>query len=189
MDDVFVLSELLTERYQKQRVYLVDHCWGSIIGVMAAVERPELFAAYFVIGEQINSAENDNISYDLVMEGVRRAGDTRTLKKLEANRRPPYSVEEKWKYPFFFQKVWSRSPAGPGIGTYDSSLILKAKLHRLIDRNNLVRGLLIGVNYVYTRLADLSFERDVPRLDCPVFIVNGRYDRTTPSEIAARWFD
>lgn len=38
------------------------------------------------------------------------------------------------------------------------------------------------------RYSELNFERTALRLECPVFIGNGRYDLTCVAEIADRWF-
>jgi len=60
--------------------------------------------------------------------------------------------------------------------------------HSLFDRINLIRGLIRGVKHIYPQLADLDFERDITELECPLFIVNGRYDYSCVATITERWY-
>jgi esterase/lipase len=61
--------------------------------------------------------------------------------------------------------------------------------HSFFDRINLIRGVIRGVKHVYPQLSDLDFERDITMLECPLFIVNGRYDMSCVATISERWYN
>jgi pimeloyl-ACP methyl ester carboxylesterase len=48
VQDGVELAELLSRRFQKDKIVLVGHSWGSILGVFMAKARPELFYALWV---------------------------------------------------------------------------------------------------------------------------------------------
>ncbi len=186
VEDVLELSRHLAARFGREKIYLVGHSWGSIIGVMAAARAPELFAAYVGVGQQVNSVENDRIGWRMVRDGARAAGEEKVARTLEAYGEPPYT--DGAQYFYLFRRLYEYSPHPPRPSGFDSTWYFRAREHALRDRIAVYRGLVEGVSEVYPQLADLDFERDVPRLDCPLFIVNGRYDLTCVATIAARWF-
>lgn len=188
VDHTIALSELLIERFTKDSLILVGHSWGSIIGLMAADQRPDLFGAYVGLGQQVNAQENDMLGYKLVMEQASARGEDKIVKKLKENGPPPYTVEEKGKYTYLFQKLHVYSPQPPSAGHVNEMAMLFPQEYSLIDTVNLIRGVINGVNYIYPQLADLDFERDIPSLDVPVFFPTGRYDFTCVQDITYRYF-
>lgn len=187
VEDVIELARNLTARFGREKIYLLGHSWGSIIGVMAAVRAPVLFAAYIGVGQQVNSIENDRIGWQMVHDGALAAGDIKVAKTLEAYGKPPY--EEGSKYFYLFRRLYRYSPHPPKPSGFDSTWYFRAPEHSLRDKIAVYHGLVEGVSEVYPQLADLDFERDVAHLECPLFIVNGRYDLTCVADIAARWFE
>ncbi len=41
--DIIELTDMLRARFDEEKIYLVGHSWGTIIGVRAAQARPDLF--------------------------------------------------------------------------------------------------------------------------------------------------
>jgi len=60
--------------------------------------------------------------------------------------------------------------------------------YRLIDTVNMIRGLLRGVNHIYPQLSGMDFERNIPKVDVPVFFPTGRYDFTCVQDIVYRYY-
>jgi pimeloyl-ACP methyl ester carboxylesterase len=81
-DDLIALSSDLARRFHKNKILLVGHSWGSVIGVIAASRRPDLFSAYIGIGQMSRMAESELISYKWTLEQAERAKDQSSVKKL-----------------------------------------------------------------------------------------------------------
>ena len=73
VDDLIALSSDLARRFHKNKILLVGHSWGSVIGVIAASRRPDLFSAYIGIGQMSRMAESELISYKWTLEQAERA--------------------------------------------------------------------------------------------------------------------
>jgi pimeloyl-ACP methyl ester carboxylesterase len=189
VDHLVALSEYLRERFDKEKIFLVGHSWGSIIGLMAADRRPDLYHAFVSVGQHVNARENDLIGYDLVLDRAARAGEQKVVKKLQKHGPPPYTVEEKGKYTYLFQKLYVFSPRGVREREFNSMSMFTPEEYSVFDTINLVRGLVKGVNYIYPQLVGLNFEEQVPRLDLPVFFITGRYDFTCVQDIAYRYYE
>ncbi len=186
VDDLISLSEYLIQRFERDRIVLIGHSWGSIIGLMAVSRRPDLFEVYVGVGQQINAVENDLHGYNMVLRRAHLRGDDRVVSRLRDNGPPPYTQEHGERYLYLFQKVHVYSPQiapEPRFGT-----MVFPREYTIRDSVNLVRGLVEGVRYVYPQLVGFDFERDVPRLGIPVYFFTGRYDETCVQDIAWRYF-
>ena len=196
VQDVLSLSSYLCERFNQRKIFLMGHSWGSVIGVLAVQENPGLFHAYIGAGQQINSIENDTLGWQMVLRGARAAEEHKTVALMEKIGRPPYLktlgdgsvVPDGEKYFEVLSRLFKYSPHAPADVSFRSEKMFLAPEHTFAARINLVRGLLRGVKDVYPQLAYLDFEKDVKSLDCPLFLVNGRYDMSCVSTIAERWF-
>ena len=188
VDHTIAVSAYLKERFGDRPIYLTGHSWGTIIGLMAAERRPDLYAAYIAVAQQVDFVENDVIGYNMVLERAAAAGDEKTVRQLRENGPPPYSVEKGNNYTYLFQRVFRYSPSAPGQAHIDSLGILTPEEYTALDSINLVRGLLQGVKYIYPQLVGLDFRRDIPRLDVPVFFVTGRYDFTCIQDMSYEYF-
>lgn len=195
--DTIEISEYLREKYGKERIYLLGHSWGSVIGVLAAQRRPDLYAAYIGAGQHINSIENDAVGWHMVHDGALREGDHKLAEKLESYGLPPFlqelpdgrKVPDGDAYYGLLKELYHYSPKAPNDHRFDSMTMFFAPEHSFFDTVNIARGLVRGVKEVYPQLAFTDIEQEVPSLEVPLYIINGAYDRTCVAEITDRWFE
>jgi pimeloyl-ACP methyl ester carboxylesterase len=82
-DDAIQLIELLRHKYNKDKIFLVGHSWGSAIGLSVAVKRPDLLYAYVGIGQLIDFRENEQVGYEWTLEQARKGHNPRAVRELE----------------------------------------------------------------------------------------------------------
>jgi len=63
LTDTFELVNYLRKRFNQQKIYLVGHSWGSVLGVKMAQGYPELFHAYVGLGQVVDMNRGETISY------------------------------------------------------------------------------------------------------------------------------
>jgi proline iminopeptidase len=63
VDDTIELTEQLRTRFGQDRVYLVGNSYGTLLGVRAVQQRPDLFAAYVGTGQMVSPVETDRLFY------------------------------------------------------------------------------------------------------------------------------
>lgn len=84
VDDAIEVAEHLRQRYGKRKLVLVGHSWGTVVGMHAALRRPDLFHAYVGIGQVINTRENERLSFEYGLRQARLHGNTEALAELES---------------------------------------------------------------------------------------------------------
>src|SRR5579864_1714040 len=81
--DGIELAELLSKRLQKDKIVLVGHSWGSILGVFMAKARPQLFYAFVGTGQVADPIQNYSVAYRALIERASRERDGRALRELK----------------------------------------------------------------------------------------------------------
>lgn len=88
--DAAALTNLLRERFGKDRIYLYGVSWSSILGIWLVQEHPELYHAFTSSGQMVNTTENDRLGYELALRHLQEQGDAGGVEKLQNNGPPPY---------------------------------------------------------------------------------------------------
>ena len=175
-------------RLGHERVFLVGHSWGSILGMRAVQRYPELFHAYFGVSQVVNFAETEAMSYALTLERARELGHRKAVRELEAVGAPPYAslkggvVLQRWLGRLggmTFERdlvpvIFKRTLAGP---EYGWQAVLK-----------FVQGQFFSVKTMEAQLQAVDLEAQVPSVRVPVHFCIGRHDRVAPAGLAERYF-
>ena len=189
VSDASELLELLTTRFGQEKVFVVGHSWGSILGVLLAQRRPERVHAYVGTGQQVNFLENDTLSHVRAHELAQRFGDTRALARLARIGPPPYTGPDMAERYMTLVSLAGRHAGRRGILPEMLTSVLKAPEYTLRDKLHMFLGPRDTFSVVYPQLAGIDLEAQVPRLQVPVWFLLGREDCVTPSEIATRYLE
>ena len=194
--DIVELTDMLHERFDEEKIYLVGHSWGAIIGLRAAQERPDLFHAYIGTAQMINVRETDQIIYQMMLEHSRQFGDTQFVQTLEKQGEPPYFVKSPiLPYATLFGREYAVFEA-PNIKNEDFrhegdllQLMFKQPEYGWLDRLYYVLSLVNTFNAVYPQLQDFDLRLDAPILDLPVYLMQGRHDMNDPYWLPEEYFN
>ncbi|HVX91360.1 MAG TPA: alpha/beta hydrolase [Candidatus Paceibacterota bacterium] len=187
--DAVELIQLLRRRFGVDRVYLVGHSWGTILGALVAHEHPELLWAYVGAAQVVDIKRNEEISYVTAVSLARRAGNQQALREL-ARIKPPYDsiqelkVERQWLWHFLAEEQGNESAAST-----DKALLrlLESPEYSLLDVWRTLKGLFWTLEVMWDELKTVDLVRQVPRIDVPVYLFLGRHDRQVPAELAEAW--
>ena len=194
--DVIELSEMLRKRFDEEKVYLVGHSWGTIIGVPAVQERPDLFHAYIGTAQMVDVLETDRIIYRMVLEHSRQTGDMQFVQTLESMGEPPYFGKNPVQpYSTLFGREYSIYEY-PNIKNEeyrrDGDILLqmlKQPEYGWMDRVNYLLGLMNTFNAMFPQLQEMDFRQSAITFDVPVYLMLGRSDMNNPYQIPEEYFN
>ncbi len=187
VSDTVELIELLRSRFGQERVYLVGHSWGTILGTVVARDRPELLHAYVGMGQVVDMRLGAEVAQRFVVDHATKTGNRRALSELSALV-PPFEddvdglmVQGKWVYKF-------------GGGVHDGSMLpfllrgLLSPEYSLGEILSVLRsfGALIK-GPLYAQMLAVDFLSQAPSIDVPTYFLVGRHDYNTPHELVERY--
>lgn len=184
VSDINELTEYLKERFDREKIYLLGHSWGTIIGTKAVQKYPEHFYAYIGAAQMVNIKATDKYMYNYVLEAAKKKGQDKLVDKLEKAGEPPYYGEKViWKYkPFISNYAEYYKDANPFVeknrGWYNPKSFLFIPEYNLLDQIRVFRGMIDTFNLVYPQLQDVNFVTQVNKLEVPVYYIIGKHDYT-----------
>lgn len=196
VSDITELTDMLRERFDEEKIYLVGHSWGTVIGTRAVQARPDLFHAYIGTAQMVNVRETDQIIYQKLLEHSRQTGDTQFVQTLEKQGEPPYFGKGPIQpYATLFGREYAVFQ-GPDIKDeefrrYGDLLLLMFKQpeYGWLDRLYNLLSLKDTFNAVYPQLQEFDFRLDAANLNLPVYMILGRYDINATYWIAEEYFN
>jgi pimeloyl-ACP methyl ester carboxylesterase len=88
--DGIELAELLGRKLKRDRIILVGHSWGSILGVFMVKARPDLFYAFVGTGQVADPASNYSVAYQELLRKAERVKERRAIRELQEVGPPPW---------------------------------------------------------------------------------------------------
>jgi pimeloyl-ACP methyl ester carboxylesterase len=106
VQDGIEVTEYLRKHLGKEKIVIVAHSFGSILGLRMAKARPDLFYAYVGTGQVADSTRSSSVAYDALLKKAKAIDDQRAVAELSHIGPPPYEsgdgfcVQHKWANAF-----------------------------------------------------------------------------------------
>ncbi len=188
VEDTRELTEMLVERFDVPRIYLVGHSWGSMLGAIAAARYPELFYAFIGVGQDVHCARAEEIPYQFVLDLASETDNQEAMKELREIGPPPYEdFREMWR-----QRRWLEEFNGvfhiPVRTDFWWWMGAMSPDSVLADAIRYDRGLEFSSEVMWNEVNRADLFRDAPKIDIPVYFFLGRYDYNTPFELGVEYY-
>jgi pimeloyl-ACP methyl ester carboxylesterase len=184
--DGIELAEYLRIHLGKERIILVAHSFGSILGLQMVRTRPDLFYAYVGTGEVADETRNYAAAFDALLKKARALGNQRAVDDLTRIGPPPYSTGEGYGV----QRKWANAFEGAG-RFIDSTLglALVAPGCSVEDVNDSGAGQVLSAERLVPQTSS-SGPKDLGlKFSVPIFFFQGAEDFTTPTALAREYLE
>lgn len=190
IEDTRELIDYLCVEFDKEKVFLVGHSWGSELGLHVVNKYPERIAAFISIGQVVNGYENEVVSYDYVLKMAKKNNNKRALDELMRIGKPPYTnivsdtvTQRKWlgKYGGVERKVNTMNDIILGS--------IFSPEYTGIDGIRFALGNKFTADTMWGQNLDLDFMKDISEVKVPIYFCVGRYDYNTPSILVEEYYN
>jgi len=184
--DLDELVDVVRRRFDKDKVVIYGHSWGSALGVCYAARFPEKVAAYIGTGQIGSWPASERSSYTFVLAEAARRHHQTALKALRAIGPPPYSARAK-----MVQGQWLGRFLGfvRGMPLWKFVwIVLSGPDASILDLPKTLRGMQFSQETMWVDVSALDLTTAVPRLHVPVFFFLGRHDHVIDAETSAAYF-
>jgi pimeloyl-ACP methyl ester carboxylesterase len=185
--DTIDVTNYLRERFDEDKIYLVGNSWGTILGVLAVQQRPELYHAFVGAGQMVSLKETDNMFYEDTLAWAEQTGNDKLAETLRQNGPPPYRNLLDYEPALSHEHDWNPYPDLDMSKEMPSNLFVPE--NSLMDRINGLRSFLDTFFVMYPQIQGIDFRKDIPSLEIPVYIVIGKYEARGRAVLAYEWFE
>lgn len=189
IQDLFEIIQYLKKKYNKQKIILLGHSWGSVLGSTFIKQYPEEVEYYIGVGQVINMLENERVGYEKVKELIMKANDKKTLKKLEVIGEYPGEKfsDETLKKIMKIRKI--QGQYGLGVKMWPMCVTaFKSPIFKLSDIFSLMKG--FKANKKTTEfLGAFNLMSESAEYKVPMYYILGENDWQVPYVIAKEYFN
>lgn len=190
IEDSIELIDYLCKKYNKDKIFLAGHSWGSELGLYIIDKYPEKIAAFISIGQVVNGLENEEVSYDFVVETAKKENNEKALEDLEKIGRPPYKNTVKDTRT---QRKWLEHYGGVERKVNTLKDIVLSSIfspeYTGIDGLKFALGSKFSAETMWGHNYEVDFITDIPEVKVPIYFCVGRYDYNTPSVLAENYYN
>lgn len=200
ISDCRELTSLLKERFGREKIYLLGHSWGSILGMYAISRYPEDYYAYVGIGQFVRGDSNEHASWRFCHDEAIRRGDKKAVKELESVGPPEagiYKTDIVNGKPAFkgiqTERKWLTKYGAWWFGKTDYSMIVKVLLttkeYTFGESLNYLRGSVFSMKNMWQELLEVKLDSEITSVKVPVYFCVGRHDYNTPGSVSYPYFE
>jgi pimeloyl-ACP methyl ester carboxylesterase len=192
--DTRELSEYLAERFGQDRIYLMGHSWGSLLGILTAHEHPELFHAFLGVGQVAHQYRAERISYDWVIQQAGEREDAKALRNLQELTFPDsLASSDAWIGFLLPQRSYVMKYEGamrgqtgmwPMVRTF-----LRAPEYTLKEKLSYFPGNMFSLDALWPRVIGTNLFHRIDSMEVPVYIFQGVHDYQTPYVVARDFYE
>lgn len=187
----------LKEQFKQNKIIIVGHSFGSVLGIWLAKEYPKDILAYIGIGQCIDYVENEMKSYEWTLNEAKRINDKKSIKKLtkigfpENGQYAKNHVKSLMKQRSVLHKLGGATYANRKsywreLLFHDVPILRKEYSRRQLIQY--IKGLSYSPNQPLAR-TNPDFINTVKSLEVPTYLLLGHHDYNCVCTLAEQWFN
>ena len=185
--DAHDVTRHLQERLGAERILVLGHSWGTMLGTRLVARWPRDYAGYIGVGQQVSTPRGAVVTLDRLAPLIRAGGNSADLRWLEGT--TPEALMEHAAYVEMMQML-NRYGGGMNIATWRLVvLLIRAPEYSLGDLWRWVDGANRGSGPMWPDYHARALIAELPVMPVPMLLISGARDLNTPVELAADWFD
>jgi proline iminopeptidase len=179
--DALDVVNYLRNRFHREKIFVVGHSWGTVLGLWLAHEHPELIYAYVGVGQAVNMQQNEAVAYHDALEEARSRHNEQAVKDLEAI--APYPPPEADFTKMGVARNWERdllaeSPSAAAFlnGKRIITGLVSAPEYSLADDIGFICGQKFSLDIFLPQVLKIDLSKLGPEFSEPIFFFEGRFD-------------
>jgi len=179
--DTLEVVNYLRNRFHRQKIFVVGHSWGSLLGLWLAHEHPDLIYAYVGVGQILSPARNDRVAYQDALQEARGSHNEQAIRELESI--APYPAQSVDLMKGQIAKNWEVALLGPpsnGVAFVDArrmiASVLSAPEYSLADDFGFFQGQLFSLEVLVPEMMKVDLTQYGSAFSVPIFFFEGRHD-------------
>jgi pimeloyl-ACP methyl ester carboxylesterase len=189
LEDLEAVINDLRQSYAKEKIYLVGHSWGTVLGLLYAKAHPKSVAAVINAAPVVSFSEQQRREYEFNLAEAKRRSESDTVGELRKLGVPPYETVDKV---YALERITTRyggvdfEPRNR-LGIAVRGVLLGLATPWEIPR--FIEGLHVTQRAMHAELLGVDMRKKVNALDVPLLFFLGRHDRHVDAALAADYFE
>ncbi len=178
------ITEALLKDLRKDKLIIVGHSWGSMLGALMAKARPDLYYAFVGTGQVADTPRASVVGYEAVLARARALKHSQAIAELTAIGPPPYPDYKGWPV---LRKWGNRFEGSDRFIGGTLGFALAAPGYTPADVMDWIDGQDVSGRALFEQTNAVDPKSFGGQFQVPVFVIQGAYDFTTPTQLAREY--
>jgi pimeloyl-ACP methyl ester carboxylesterase len=194
VSDAIGVTNYLRARFGQDKIYLLGHSWGSIVGITAAQKAPELYHAYIGMSQISRQLDSEKLAYSWMLKWYAEKGDDRVVRLLMKT-----PITGMAALPREYLAIRDYVMHKAGIGTmHDMKSIVTGYIipvftcpeYTLGEKINFMKGIKFSSSTgMKKKVWTMDMTRTVTKLEIPTYFFSGIYDYTVAYPLSKQYLE
>ncbi|MCA9194199.1 MAG: alpha/beta fold hydrolase [Planctomycetales bacterium] len=191
VDDGLAVTNRLKTKFSVKKIVLVAHSWGTMVAANMASKSPDDFSALVSVGTCADWKRADELRYAKLQEIAKERHDEEAIKKLDEIGPPPYKTAERvFQLGEMVIRLQGFSGAHRKLSEIDFiEAMQKTQEYSVEEIENTLTALSRNIDLFGNFGNEYVLMKAIPRLNLPVYFVQGEFDENTPTSLAREYFE
>jgi pimeloyl-ACP methyl ester carboxylesterase len=193
VEDCNELIYHVLDRLDAEKVFVVAHSGGTVIGLRLAHRYPEKIHAYVGVAQIVDDLAHQRISYDFIVGEAEKSGNQKILDSLKAIGPPPFDSLAKFTNKDGYVSKFGGIYHGKGsfrMWVLGLSFITSPEYSLLegVDTLNM-KGFEFTMNAIYDEYKSVNLTEEIRSIRAPIYFFEGRFDMAIPLGPVEKFYD
>jgi pimeloyl-ACP methyl ester carboxylesterase len=195
ISDTRELSEYLLSRFNREKIFLMGHSWGSLLGTLTAYRHPELYYAWFGIGQVADQFKGEQLSYKWALDQAIERNDTKALEALMKLNFPGSNASAKEWIEYLMQQRKYINRYGGGTTREMTGMwplvkiVMYSEIYTMSEKLNFMNSNMFSLENLWLDVVNTNLFTELDSMRVPVYIFHGMHDFTTPYSVAKEFYE
>ncbi len=188
IEDLHGIVQHLKQKYQTDKIVLLGHSWGSVLGSLYVLKHPEHVSAYIGSGQVVNMVENERVGYENAMKLAQTSGNEKHVRMLQQiGEYPTNDFDETMRKLPIVRKVQENYEKDAGTWNLIKSMFKSPsfKWHDLINMTRFSKA----NRKIIKELFSVDLFSLGNRYNVPVHYILGENDTNAPIELSTAYYE
>ncbi|QHV94315.1 alpha/beta fold hydrolase [Spirosoma endbachense] len=190
--DAYELTIWLKKHFGQDKLFLVGHSWGGLLGMHVIAKHPDDYRAFVAVSPVSNGPQSEQLSYEFTLNSAQQKQDTAAVATLKRIGPPENGLYKEGLGALKQQRNLVQKYGGAlhqNLRMPGSQLFLRSREYSLLDllKTNKIQRLSYPMVQTIWPLMDLKAQ--IPVIKVPVYFCLGRYDYNCPSTLVANYYN
>jgi proline iminopeptidase len=187
VNDVDRMVEFLKEKFNKDKIFLIGHSWGGILGYLYLLEHGDKIIKLASAGSAFSTPALEQNGYRTVLEMAEKRHNQDALEKLKATGPPPYkTLQEGMVWRMLGMNLMAEMNEGP-LKNLDWKKVLSITGIKKIEQEWMQKSMLIA-GAMWNELSTIDISEKVSEINTPLLAITGAKDIMVPFCIMQKGF-
>lgn len=193
ISDTIAVTDYLRYKFNKKKIYIMGHSWGTFLGSYAVNRRPDLYHSYIGIGQVGDIAVSEEEITEFIMSTASKRNDLKAIKRMDFFLKNNVDLSQSLRYQITKSRYVTKYNGGLLYKSSSNMTIYIAFLlcreYTIKDKINIIFGSKFSIENLFKYCFEKNLSETVTEQKIPIYIMNGVHDYQTTYNQAKVYFD